>query len=1067
VSSTRCLDLLADAPAAGLAGLSEFLGFGESAELDDRSREALGLPADLRGVRVAPGPGTTRALLVEAAPTAVLAREQARVLAHRLAARAPHLLWLLILIVRERRELVVAAWRAGAESRSPRIAALVVDCGHPMPSDVETLEVLAASGVGSDLAIHGRWLEILGREAISTRFFLTLQRLVRQLAEGAVGPATAADQKEIALLHVSRLLFLSFLEARGWLDGNRRFLVHVFDQCMARGGGFQRRVLQPLFFGTLNTPVSRRAPAASALGRIPFLNGGLFTRSATEVRARRLVLRDAEWGQVFDDLLLRYRFSAAEETTEWQEAAIDPEMLGRAFESLMAARERRVSGAYFTPFALVARTADTALEAWLESCGVEEGTLARVTQGVTLEGPCKARLQDALGGLRLLDPACGTGAFLVHALDRLTQLRIAAGDPRAASRVRRDVIARSIFGVDINPTAVWLCELRLWLALVIDHAAEDRTPIPPLPNLDHNIRCGDTLSGGGFPPAGAGGSTRAGQIRDRYVRATGTRKRALGRELDRLERARHLAWLEGRIAALGEERRSLIVAARGRNLFGARRGAVAGESDALRTLRASVRDLRRHHREVSSGGAMPFAFAARFPDAAAAGGFDMVVGNPPWVRLHHLPVVDRERWRREYRVFRDAAWASGARLARAGAGFGSQVDAASLFIERGLELLRPGGVMSYLVPSKLWRSLAGGGVRRLLSERTQLLALEDWSDAPAQFDAATYPSLLAVRSGPSGGASTCADGSCRLAIHRGRLQVVWRGSRGTVPLDDSPGAPWLTLPPEARSAFDRLGRAGVVLAEAGIGTVTLGVKTGCNEAFLVRVTGGRGTRAEVTDGARRGEVEASRLRPVLRGEAVRSWCAERGDERIIFLHGPDGRAVSPLPEGARTWLRPWRARLEARSDARQARAWWSLFRLEGASPRTPRVVWADIGRSLQAMVLPAGDRTVPLNTCYVLPTRDLTDAHTLAALFNSALVDAWLSVLCEPARGGYRRHLAWCMARIPVPDDWVRARAVLGPLGERGMGGDAPGRAELLAAVLDSYRLRHASVAGLLAWMNH
>jgi hypothetical protein len=351
---------------------------------------------------------------------------------------------------------------------------------------------------------------------------------------------------------------------------------------------------------------------------------------------------------VFDELLLRYRFTAAEETTEWQEAAIDPEMLGRAFESLMAARERHVSGAFFTPFALVARTTDTAVEAWLRGHGLEEGTLARAAEGVSLDAESMTRLRMALGDVRLVDPACGTGAFLVHALDRLTLLHLAVGDPRPAARVRREVIARSIFGVDINPTAVWLCELRLWLALVIDHPVGDPAQVPPLPNLDHNIRCGDTLSGGDFSHAASRDGTKAGRLRGRYARATGSRKRALARELDRLERTRHVAWLDARLAALAAERRDLLAAARGRNLFGARRGAVGGEAQALRELRASVRAVRLQRRAVASGGAMPFAYAARFPDAASAGGFDLVVGNPPWVRLHHLPVVDRERWRREY-----------------------------------------------------------------------------------------------------------------------------------------------------------------------------------------------------------------------------------------------------------------------------------------------------------------------------------------------------------------------------------------------------------------------------------
>jgi len=118
------------------------------------------------------------------------------------------------------------------------------------------------------------------------------------------------------------------------------------------------------------------------------------------------------------------------------------------------------------------------------------------------------------------------------------------------------------------------------------------------------------------------------------------------------------------------------------------------------------------------------------------------------------------------------------------------------------------------------------------------------------------------------------------------------------------------------------------------------------------------------------------------------------------------------------------------------------------------------------MVLPAGDRTVPLNTCYVLSTRDLVDALALATLMNSPVADAFVGAIAEPARGGYRRHFAWTMARLPVPDDWARARELHAPIGARALQGDSPGRTELMHTVLDAFRVRSRSVAPLIEWMN-
>jgi hypothetical protein len=116
------------------------------------------------------------------------------------------------------------------------------------------------------------------------------------------------------------------------------------------------------------------------------------------------------------------------------------------------------------------------------------------------------------------------------------------------------------------------------------------------------------------------------------------------------------------------------------------------------------------------------------------------------------------------------------------------------------------------------------------------------------------------------------------------------------------------------------------------------------------------------------------------------------------------------------------------------------------------------------MVVEPGDSLVPLNTCYATSCDTLDDACALAALLNSALVSAWLAVVAEPARGGYRRYLGWTMSLLPLPKDWERARERLAPLGARAMSGDVPCDDELLAGALAAYRLTRAQVQPLLSW---
>ena len=133
----------------------------------------------------------------------------------------------------------------------------------------------------------------------------------------------------------------------------------------------------------------------------------------------------------------------------------------------------------------------------------------------------------------------------------------------------------------------------------------------------------------------------------------------------------------------------------------------------------------------------------------------------------------------------------------------------------------------------------------------------------------------------------------------------------------------------------------------------------------------------------------------------------------------------------------------------------------------PRVVWGDVGREPRALVLDAGDPRVPLNTCYVVRCRDITDARALATLLNSPLARAWLDTIAEPARGGYHRYLGWTTSILPLPSDWRRARAILAPLAERAVQhACAPGDAELLDATLAAYELHLDDVAPLVAWMS-
>lgn len=1066
-------NLLAQADSLdALNNLARELGFETPMlHVSHEALRTLGVEQWTAEARLAPGNGGLRLVTVRLPDSSTHnARELTRLICQALTKNAPLRLWCVVTLDCTANAICIACVMPDPDGA--KVAALRIDRSHIVDSDADTLRALASVPTTHDRLCHARWYDILRRDALSARFYRTLDKLVRLLADTSKGKATPAERHELALLCASRLLFLGFLEAKGWLAGERGFLLKHCAAFLENGGRLHERFLRPLFFGTLNTPIAQRASAAKSFGAVPFLNGGLFSPTRLEQQRRTLTFSDDAITALIGDLLDRFRFTAREDSSTWSEAAVDPEMLGRAFECLMATDERRKSGSFYTPPSLVHRAVHDALDAAIPELRPNDGS-------PNLPSSIIAKI----GELRVLDPACGSGAFLVHVLEHISSLIAQNGDARPVHVIRREVLTRCIFGVDRNPMAVWLCELRLWLSVIIECPETEATRIPPLPNLDHNIRVGDTLSAGNLQFAAASARTLM-TLRQRYARATGIRKRTLAASLENEERKRAVSECTRMIDATTQRRRELIERVRARDLFGERTAPTRKTSAHLQHIRTTLREQRHHRTRLQMGGALPFRFAAHFADVAAQG-FDVIIGNPPWVRPHNLPIAERARLRAEYQTIREASWKAGAERAGAGAGFSAQADLAVAFVERGAELLRPNGVLSLLLPAKLWRSLAGGGVRKYLAEKTQVHVIRDYSDAASVFDAAVYPSLLVAtrlpvkkpNSPPIAAAIALNEPAIvdalthriRVSITRGDHEHNFDVPTRALSMGADDAAPWLLLPHDARNAFERMRRAGPPLSDSPLGRPLLGVKCGLNAAFLVHATEHDDDTATISSDGRDYVIERTLLRPALRGEAITlktNGVKPRGpgDLRILWTHGADGAALRTLPPRTSRWFARYRRELESRKDARTKQPWWTLFRTEAARSESARLVWADLGRSLRTTILPPGDPTVPLNSCYVMRLNSLVDAHALDALLTSPIAAAWLDAIAEPARGGWRRFLGWTVGALPVPENWERARIPLAQYWRAQQTKAPPSPEEHLTVVADAYGIPLQTLIPLLGW---
>jgi hypothetical protein len=645
------------------------------------------------------------------------------------------------------------------------------------------------------------------------------------------------------------------------------------------------------------------------------------------------------------------------------------------FEGVMDPVERRASGSYYTPAALVREIVRAGLAAILVH---RFGLAPLAAERWAYDGePPSLEPRPDLRQVAVLDPAVGSGAFLLGALEELTRLRCAAGEGPAVT-VRRDVVAHSLFGVDLKLTAVRLAELRLWLALVPDQDESDLARIAPLPNLDGHVRQGDALLDpltlaralSGAAAATTVPSTEVERLtvarRALFSLAGPAKQRALG-ELAGAEGALARRLFAAAVAELERRAAELVAAGKDRDLFGRRRGLRPDERVLLRRVRASRRELRSAARRLSrEGGAPFFAFESHFADILARGGFDLVAGNPPWVRGERVPAQVRETLATRYVTWRPAR----------GPGFAHLPDLAVAFVERALELAAPGGAAALLVPAKLASSGYAEPLRRRLAATTRLERVAPVAQL-GTFGAAVYPmALVAARVEPTGRE--------RVATALGPKTRAPAMPQRALAVD----GPWIL----AGGATRIVRHLRTVCATVGDRwRPQLGVKTGADEVFLVAQPG-------------------PATRPVVRGRDLRPWRATPR-AHMLWTHGPDGRPLVRLPAELARALDPHVERLCRRSDYRSGPA-WQLFRVALADAPY-RVIWPDLARRLAAVVPDAG--VVPLNTVYGIVTRAADDAYALAALFNSRWLTALARLSADPARGGFRRFNARVVRGLPLP----------------------------------------------------
>ena len=304
---------------------------------------------------------------------------------------------------------------------------------------------------------------------------------------------------------MGRIVFLYFLQSKGWLAGNLHYMHDLFyDASDEVKGNFLDKVLEPMFFGLLNTKPEDRssAPLVNGVGvkyipnadEIPYLNGGLFQQEKIdEVDS----VFPAGMFQSLFDFFDSYNFTIDENDPNDAEVGVDPEMLGKIFENLL--EDNKDKGAFYTPKEIVRYMCQESLTAYLQT-GIDDAEVKEhianfvKTNDVEELGGASSELamsiDQKLIDVKICDPAIGSGAFPMGLLRELYACRksIEIFEEDNAADIKRHIIQNNIYGVDIEKGAVDIARLRFWLALIID----EKEPMP-LPNLDFKIMQGNSL----------------------------------------------------------------------------------------------------------------------------------------------------------------------------------------------------------------------------------------------------------------------------------------------------------------------------------------------------------------------------------------------------------------------------------------------------------------------------------------------------------------------------------------------------------------------------------------------
>ena len=728
-----------------------------------------------------------------------------------------------------------------------------------------------------------------------------------------------------------------------------------------------------------------------------------------------------------------YKFTITENTPIEEEIALDPELLGKVFENLLAAYNpetnttaRKQTGSFYTPREIVDYMVDEALIAYLE------GKLSSLLISVSGERGVNERLRHLLAyndqphqftdtdvevlinhidHLKILDPACGSGAFPMGILHKLVfiltkldpqnrrwkEKQIAKANEIPDSTIREKVIEdieqafeqneldygrklylieNCIYGVDIQPIAIQISKLRFFISLIvhqnIDNSLENRG-VRPLPNLETKFVAANALLG----IKGAGDFT----LRDPRI--------------------------EEKEKELAEIRRSYFMA----------------RTPKTKAKYRELDDQIRHQiSEILKCGGFPSESAEKlaiwkpyeqntFADFFEAewmfgisNGFDICIGNPPYVRQEQIKEF-KPIFKSQYDCYTGVA------------------DLYVYFYEQGLKLLKNKGILCYISSNKYFRSGYGEKLRKFLANQSTILQLIDFGDAPI-FTAIAYPSIIiASKEQPENHQTRVLNWELGQPVDR--FASVLENQSFFIAQKELTADGWRLESNSVLQLLEKLRKAGTPLGEYVNGRFYYGIKTGFNEAFVVD----RETRDRlIAEHPSSAEV----LKPMIKGRNVKRWQINSTEQYLIKIessenkqHPWSGKSTEEAKKifaktypAIHTRFDEFREKLINRDD--QGKFFWELRSCRyWQDIETPKIVYPDIA--------PEGSFAFDTNNLYPEATLFFIPEATLYLLgvLNSQIFNWCFRQISPKIRGNFLRYKTVYISQLSIPNAQAREKLAI------------------------------------------